>query len=175
MCELSWIDSLRQSARRLQPPDRHLRVAIVGVGHELRGDDAAGPVVARALTPMARAHDWLLVIEAGPAPENCTGALRRFCPDLVILIDTAQMELEPSSVRWLSWKDTCGISASTHGLPLHLVACYLHNELGCEVALIGIQPASTDFGATLSPVVIREIGEIVGEILDVFNLDLPVA
>jgi hydrogenase maturation protease HycI len=160
--------------RRLQPPDRHFRAAIVGVGHELRGDDAAGLFVARALIPTARNYDWLTVIEAGPAPENCTGSLRRFCPDLVVLVDAAQMDLDPGGVRWLSWKDTGGISASTHSLPLHLVACYLHNELGCEVALIGIQPGSTEFGGNLSPVLIRVIGAMIGEILEVFDLDIPV-
>ena len=174
MCALSWIDCLRQSLKRIQLPERHARVAIVGVGHELRGDDGAGLIAARALASAARDHDWLLVIEAGPAPENCTGALRRFCPDLVVLIDAAQMGLEPGSVRWLAWLDSTGISASTHSLPLHLVGSYLRYELGCEIGLIGIQPLSTEIGEAPSPVVVHGIGTIVGEILEEFCLAMPV-
>ena len=45
------------------------RVAVVGVGQRLRGDDGAGPAVAQRLAPLADAA--LLVVDAGHAPENC--------------------------------------------------------------------------------------------------------
>jgi hydrogenase 3 maturation protease len=134
-------------------------MAVVGMGHELRGDDAAGVVAARSL--MAALADLdesrqspasrLLVIDAGPAPENHTGSLRRFQPDLVVLVDAAHMDEAPGAIRWLPWQDSAGLSASTHTLPVHVLARYLTAELGCQVALIGIQPAGTRLGAPLSP------------------------
>lgn len=171
MSKLSWSDSLNQKLTNLSKPDQAaLRVAIVGIGHELRGDDAAGVNVARALQSTvgairpgtARQGELpLLVIDAGAAPENTTGQLRRFDPDLVLLIDAAQLDETPGAIRWLDWQETSGLSASTHTLPPHVLAEYLVNELGCEVALIGIQPQGNEFDAPLSPPVQLAVEEIV--------------
>jgi hydrogenase 3 maturation protease len=125
-------------------------VAIVGIGHELRGDDGIGVAVARALQPLARPYPWLLVVEGGSAPENCTGALRRFEPDLVLLIDAALIGSAPGTIRWLDWRASAGLSASTHSLPVNVLGSYLTNEFNCEVGLIGIQPADTAIGTPLS-------------------------
>lgn len=143
-----WQASLSQTLHRRSNP---LRVAVVGVGHELNGDDVAGLAVVRALSPALASSDRVLIVDAGPAPENTTGLLRRFAPDLVLLVDAAQMDAPPGAVCWLDWQETTGISASTHTLPLHLLARYLVAELGCEVALLGIQPAANVPGAPLSP------------------------
>ena len=134
-----------------------LRTAIVGVGHELLGDDAAGVLVARKLATRCVGDDRLLVLEGGPAPEKCTGALRRFGPELVIMIDSAEMGVPPGTLRWLDWSAAEGVSASTHTLPLNLFARYLSAELHCRVALLAIQPGPTWPGAPLSPAVERAI------------------
>lgn len=140
------------------------RVAVVGIGHELCGDDAAGLRLARILQPLAAGNETLLVIEAGPAPENFCGQLRRFRPDLVLLIDAAHMQAQPGTVRWLSWPDTTGVTASTHTLPIHILATYLTAELGCQVALLGIQPADICVGSSItSPV--REAAEATARML----------
>jgi hydrogenase maturation protease len=65
-------------------------------------------------------------------------------------VDAALMDLEPGQTGWLNWQDTTGFSASTHTLPLHLLASYLTSELDCEVALLGIQPAQCLVGEKLS-------------------------
>lgn len=143
-----WQVSLRQALRqRSETP----RVAIVGVGHALSGDDAAGLAAVRALEAALEPNDRLLLVDAGSAPENASGLLRRFAPDLVLLIDAAQMDEPPGAVRWLDWQEITGVSASTHTLPLHLLARYLMTELGCIVSLIGIQPATNALDAPLSP------------------------
>ena len=163
MSKSSWSDSLSQKLTNRSKPDQALRVAIVGIGQELRGDDAAGINVARALqsTVGAIRELPLLIIDAGAAPENFTGQLRRFDPDLVLLIDAAQLNEAPGTIRWLDWQETSGLSASTHTLPPHVLAEYLVNELGCEVALIGIQPQGNEFDAPLSPPVQHAVEEIV--------------
>jgi hydrogenase 3 maturation protease len=144
------------------------------VGHELRGDDAAGLLVARGLLnhlpedyeDIAPAlHPALLVIEAGAAPENVTGRLRRYQPDLVILVDAADLHVHPGTVRWLDWRETEGLSASTHTLPLNLVGQYLAHELNCQVALLGIQPASNDIGHEPSLLVQLAIDSLVIDLI----------
>jgi hydrogenase 3 maturation protease len=161
---LSWQKTLRRTLEHLKKAEQPARVAVVGIGHELHGDDAVGVALARMLKMRVPERESLLVIEAGPMPENSSGTLRRFGPDLVLLIDAAQMDVEPGTVRWLAWQPVTGNIVSTHTLPLTLFARYLTAELGCEVALIGIQPADLAFGAALSPTV-REAAEATAEIL----------
>ncbi len=149
----SWENSLSHLLQTLRQKKQcpELRTAVVGIGHELRSDDAAGIAIAEQLQPLAKSS--LLVIKAGSAPENYTGLIRRYAPDLVLLVDAAQLGEIPGSVRWLPWQETAGLSASTHTLPLYLLSRFLTNELGCEVALIGIQPAELGVGKGLTQAV----------------------
>lgn len=130
-----------------------MRVAVVGIGHELGGDDAVGMQFVSLLQRKAIGCEHLMAVAAGPAPENFTGPLRRFGPHLVLLVDAALMDCPPGTVAWLDWREAEGFSASTHTLPLNLLADYLTIELGCEVALIGIQPGQTRVDAPLTPAV----------------------
>lgn len=135
---------MEQALVRLRKADRPTRVAIVGIGNELSGDDAAGIAVTRALHSKLRNHPMapsFSIIEAGTAPENITATLRRFDADLVVLVDAAQMDQAPGTVRWCDAESAEGFGASTHTLPLNLFALYLQSEIGCEVKLLGIQPA----------------------------------
>jgi hydrogenase 3 maturation protease len=155
-----WSNSLNQTLtalRKRKPP----RTVVVGIGHELRGDDAAGVMVARKLQSKLSGLGDFLVVDGGHAPENYTGVLRRFAPDLVILVDSAQMDEPAGTVRWLAWQETGGLSASTHTMPPYVIARYLRAETGCEAALIGIQPEQTAIGADLSPAVKNAVDQVV--------------
>ena len=103
-------------------------------------------------------------MDGGPAPENQSGALRRFQPDLIILVDAAQMNAEPGAVAWLDLAAIDGLSAASHILPLNMLTRYLIHELGCEVGLLGIQPANTDMLEGLSGEVETAVNEICREL-----------
>ncbi len=131
------------------------KIAVLGIGNEQNGDDAAGVLVVRGLKEIfepgaGNGARSLLLIEAGLAPENFTGVLRRFQPDMVLLIDAANLSEEPGSTAWIDWEDVDGMSASTHTLPPTLLAKYLIHEINCRVTLIGIQPAQLDFDSPVS-------------------------
>lgn len=138
----------------------------MGIGHELRGDDAAGLAVVQALI----GRNDLLVIEAGSAPENHTAKLRRFRPDLLLLIDAAQMNLQPGEIQVLDFDSLDGLSASTHTTPLTLIAHYVMAELDCEVLVIGIQPESTGFATPLTPKVQQAVREVCHELQVIFRI-----
>ena len=144
---------------------RQNRVAILGIGNPLRSDDAAGVLVARRLADSAliRDLDSVLVIEAGHAPENATAELRRFAPQVVLLIDAAEMGEAPGTIRRVAMEEIDGMSASTHTLPLSMLAKYLILELGCDVRVLGIQPHSTEIGESVSRDVLQAVEEIVNE------------
>ncbi len=155
------------------------RIAIIGIGNELNGDDAAGILAVRALSNIVRDREFVdhsrptvfLTIEAGIAPEAFTGPLRRFQPDLVILIDAAELGEAPGTIRWFDWSEVEGMSASTHTLPPSVLARYLTNEFGCHVKLIGIQPRQLEFDQEVSEEVLAAINIVIQEILTLFMKD----
>lgn len=156
----SWQASIR---RLLNRPEADSRIAIVGIGNSLRSDDAAGIMVARALMEFGvlRDLDSVLVMDAGHAPENGTSQLRRFAPDVVLLIDAAEMGEAPGTIRLIEMAEIEGMSASTHSLPLSILAKYLVLEHDCQVALLGIQPGFTQVGEEITGRVEQAVCEIV--------------
>ena len=142
------------------PRPRPARVAVVGVGNTMRGDDAAGVLVVRALAASLQDAPDVLLIDGSTAPENFTGPLRRFRPDLVIEIDAAHLQQSPGTVAWVDWRDADGMSASTHTLPPSVLARFLTADLGCRVSLLGIQPATLEMGCGLSPDVAEAVERV---------------
>jgi hydrogenase 3 maturation protease len=166
------------------------RLAFVGVGQDLRGDDAAGILLVRRLQQRA-AEDVdstdspekenpplsprkqkvilersaeRLYFEAGSLPEASAGPLRRFGPDFVIFLDAAQMGEGPGTVGWIEPGQIDDGSASTHTFPMGGFAEYLSTELGCRVAVLGIQPEQMEFDAPATEQVLRAIEEIAARI-----------
>ena len=136
-------------AARLDPLLRR-RWLLVGVGNELRGDDAIGPRVARRLKAAG-----LPALEAGPAPENLTGPIRRYAPDVLILCDAAELGEAPGTVRLLGGDDIAIGGTSTHDPSLTMLLEYLQSHHAMEVRLLAIQPATRALGAELTPEVLR--------------------
>ena len=156
----SWQASLQNLLTRQAAESR---LAIVGIGNTLRSDDAAGVLVARRLmdSRLIRDLEAVLVMDAGHAPENRTSTLRRFEPDIVLLIDAVDMGESPGSIRWVDMDEIEGMSASTHSLPLSMLARYLNWELKCEVTLLGVQPKSNEVGEIVSAEVLQAVNAIV--------------
>jgi hydrogenase 3 maturation protease len=141
------------------------RTAILGVGNSLNGDDAAGPLAAEMLMEEAGKNavsgDQYRIFDAGPSPESFTGPLRRFAPELVVMIDAAELGQAPGTVRCFDWSAAQGMSASTHTLPPSLLAQFLVEELGCQVVLIGIQPKHLVLDGAVSPEVRTAVDQVV--------------
>ena len=164
---VTWNESLHllfsQHRAKLQGPPR---IAILGVGNPMRSDDAAGILVARALSQCECAADTehIRIIEAGPAPENSTGELRKFAPDFVLIVDAADFRRAPGTIQWIAEESIDGMSASTHSLPLSMLAHYLKLELHCTVKFLGIQLHSNEVGEHVSPDVLNAVAEVVEEL-----------
>lgn len=157
MSRLSFLEKMKLTNRMPNPANYQKRVAILGIGNEFCGDDAAGILAVRLLSDHLNPIPGLLLLEAGTAPENCTSALRRFEPDVVLLIDSAQFGGLPGEVRSIRTVEIKGCSASTHTLPLGILADYLEKEIRCQITLIGIQPATVEYGTPVSPRVLQSV------------------
>jgi hydrogenase maturation protease HycI len=140
-----------QISTRLPKIEPGSRLAVLGIGSELRSDDAAGVMIARRLSARLPERDNLLILDTGAVPESFTGPVRRFKPDFVLLIDAADLGLDPGSIEVLPWHAAGGFSAATHALPVSVLAEYLNQQLGCQVYLLGIQPASLNFLEKMTP------------------------
>lgn len=138
------------------------RIAVVGVGSAMRGDDAAGLEIAARLTRLE--SDRLLAVEAGVAPENFTSVVKRFEPDHVVLVDAVELGGDPGDVRVVDPDDLRDDSFSSHNYPISLLAEYLRRETDAEISLLGVQPASIDAGEGLSQPVEDAVQRLVDEI-----------
>ncbi|MEN6635922.1 MAG: hydrogenase maturation protease [Clostridiaceae bacterium] len=133
----------------------HKRICILGVGTELCHDDAAGLYLVDQLSsrlgvPIGEASGRILLVNGGPAPENFSGLIREFHPDLLVVVDAAFLELPAGSIQLLPEERAAGLSFSTHMLPLPMLLSYLKLACSCETCLVGIQPATTEQGIGMS-------------------------
>jgi hydrogenase 3 maturation protease len=170
---LCWQELLKQNLNQLSVNEHPLRIAIVGVGNELRGDDAVGVHLVRALESCSELGSNLQLIDAGSAPENITGLLRRFHPSLVMIFDAARMGEVPGTACWLEWEMVASTGPTTHTLPLVVFADYLILELNCKVILVGIQPGNIELGSQMSDEMYTSIEIIssgLSRVLSEFNI-----
>ena len=118
---------------------------LLGIGNPRHGDDGLGPLFARVF----RHPEWRCV-NAATAPENFASLVRRLHPELLVLLDAADLGLPPGTLRRL---DPAAIRAGDFGAPagsIGQLAEYLADCAG-HVVVLGIQPAGTRPGARLSP------------------------
>jgi hydrogenase maturation protease len=112
------------------------RMVFVGVGNRYRGDDAIGPVIIDKIggsVPHA--------IDAGPSPENVTGAIKKLKPQAIVFIDALIFrDLPPGAPAIVEIEDIRHLGESTHTLSLDVVMEYLKHETMADVFMIGVQP-----------------------------------
>jgi len=139
---------------------------VIGVGNRDRGDDAAGPEVARRLAH--RASGDLSAIECdgglGPTFDAITGA------GPVLVVDAMSSGAAPGTVRHFDAAagplPVAFAARSTHGFGV-AEAVELARVLGRlpeRVEVIGIEGACWDAGAPLSPPVEAAITRVVDEL-----------
>lgn len=124
------------------------KLAMLGVGSELRGDDGVGPYLSEKLSGFN--SESFLSINGDLVPENFTRDLRKFQPDNIIIIDAAFMGKSAGDIEIVKINELTGISFSSHSMPLSVLGKYLSQEIGANVYILGIQPIYIDFGSELS-------------------------
>jgi hydrogenase 3 maturation protease len=114
------------------------KIAILGIGNELNGDDGAGLLVARKLSSAVKSTK-ILIVEGSIAPENMIAPIRRFGPDWIWLMDAAEFSQQAGSVQLLPLDQILGTDAFTHSTPAPLLIKFLQEETGARIFLFGIQ------------------------------------
>ena len=142
------------------------RVAVLGCGSVLLGDDAAGMVVAERLEGIC---ENLRAFCGSTAPENFSGEIKRFRPDALLVVDAADMGRRPGEAALIPVDQIDGVSFSTHMLPLKIMLEYLRREIGCSVSLLGIQSADITFGTDMTPAVSAAVDEVTAALKELMS------
>jgi len=132
------------------------KVVVLGVGNTLRGDDAIGVLISRALQGKVSAK----VFDCGEAPENFTGAIRKEKPGVVLIIDAVDLQEKPGSIKLIEQEEIINLGLTTHNMSLGLLIGFIEKEVRSNVAVLGIQPLSTTFSEGVS----REISHVKQEV-----------
>ncbi|MFC1453759.1 hydrogenase 3 maturation endopeptidase HyCI [Verrucomicrobiota bacterium] len=154
-----------------------LRVAIVGIGSDLRGDDAGGLLVLEYLRGRLKTSSrpsmnksrqsnkpMIKLFNGGTAPENLTGEIRRFNPGHLIMIDAVDLAKKAGTIELVDLQKTANTVFLTHKLPIKLMLDFMAAEMEFITIFIGIQPKSLDFGVPVSSEVTRAVREL-GDLL----------
>jgi len=159
-CSQDWRKELKETVS-----DGRRQVHLVGVGNELKSDDAVGLQIASSLRSR---------LGASPVPgveiHPCTPMPERLLSKLasgdgrIIVFDAVEASVKPGEVVFRSMADTQYGFFGTHNIPLRLVPG-LKDRMG-DFFLVGIQPASLDVGLGLSKTVQGSVSEIVAVVAE---------
>jgi hydrogenase 3 maturation protease len=134
------------------------RNLVLTIGNGMMGDDGAGALLAEKMSK-SPLEEWD-VLNGGAAPENVLHLVRKFAPERVLLVDAADMDLPPGSIRHIQDEELQNpFLLTTHTLPLTFLIEALRDFVP-QVDLIGIQPEVVAFGYPMSSSVTRSIDSI---------------
>ncbi|MBU4484573.1 hydrogenase 3 maturation endopeptidase HyCI [bacterium] len=163
------------------------RVAIVGIGNTIRGDDGLGPALINRLkderrtlrlrsgqatnpsTSLGAGDERLLLIDAGEVPENYLCKIVDFKPDTVLLIDAVDIRQAPGTTKMIARDEISNYGLSTHNSSLSLVIEYISKEINTDILLLGVQSGGNEMFAEISAPVLQTINEIAQAIQEKFN------
>jgi len=143
------------------------KIAVLGIGSELRADDAAGLIVAEELKKIKNLK--LKVFLGSTAPENFTGEIIKFKPTHILIVDSVDTDQKPGFILLINPEEVGGVSFSTHMLPVKMMVDYLLASLECEIIIIGIQPKVLLFGETISKEVKKSTKQVSGVIKQILQ------
>ena len=138
---------------------------IVCIGNILKGDDGAGPLVCEQLMA-AKISAGL--IDAGTVPENYIQRIIKKAPRILLVIDAIDFGVEAGTIKIFTPQQLNSHVISTHTLSPRLFVDIISRSIQVDVFFIGIQPAHTQLGQSVSPAVSRAIEQLSGIISEIF-------
>jgi hydrogenase 3 maturation protease len=117
---------------------------LMGIGNTLGCDDGVGPYIAQHVQGGS-----FLSLDCGTVPENFTSVVRQIRPELLLLIDAADMGLPAGEFRTIQKEHINDVSIGTHNMPLSYLIDFLSDSCK-KIIFIGIQPGNIAEGESLS-------------------------
>ena len=132
---------------------------LMGLGNIWRGDDGVGCFI----TQNFKSDDWL-VLDCGTVPENFTSIVSKTRPKYLVMVDAAEMNLEPGQFRMIPPERIDQFYITTHNIPLSYLISYLDKWVE-KIILIGVQPKKTGHFNRIS----RELKDSVKKIIRILE------
>ncbi len=154
-----------------QKLDNASRVAVLGIGSDLRGDDVAGIIATEQIEKIIKQKTSPAEVKffiGATAPENLTGEIKKFQPSHLIIIDAVNSTVPPGQITIMDPEHIDEVSFFTHKLPIKLMIDYLLGFCKCLVVIIGIQPKDITIGGPVSKEVggaVKELSKAVADVL----------
>jgi len=129
------------------------RVLVLGIGNEIRADDAVGTYAARMLCrafTQIRLRVPCLAFPGGAAPENFIGPTLEFDPTHIVLVDAMDWGAPVGSVSSVDPASLGGVSLSSHSMPLGVLRDYLVRSGCAKLLVLGVQPSTIELGRDMS-------------------------
>jgi hydrogenase 3 maturation protease len=134
------------------------RVVIIGMGNELRADDAIGLLVVRLLKPYS--HNRLQVFEGHMTPDVFIAPACAAQPTHLLIVDAAELHKKPGTWQVLFPNEVEEGLFTTHIIPVVEMAAEIQRRCGAKVAFLGIEPKSRDISLSQSKECLRAAEEI---------------
>jgi hydrogenase 3 maturation protease len=147
----------------------HGKIAILGIGNEIKGDDGLGSAIAKKLSELFHDDNNIFVFDGGTVPENYTGSIRKENPTHIILVDAVEMKKEPGYIRVVQKEEIANYNISTHAMPISFLIKFMETTIGGEIILIGIQPKSMELAEGISKEVEKSIAIVVNTLFKSLN------
>ena len=131
---------------------------MLAVGNSMMGDDAAGPMLSDLME--ANPVDGWIAVNGGSAPENVAHQVRALKPERLLIVDAADIGLNPGEIRIIDPDDIADMFImSTHNLPLNFLIDQLKEDIP-EVIFLGIQPDPVGFYMPVNEKVTRAVQQV---------------
>lgn len=147
----------------------HGKIAILGIGNEIKGDDGLGPAIAKKLSKLFTNNEDITIFDGGTVPENYTGSIRKENPSHIILVDAVEMKEEPGYIRVVQKDEIANYNISTHAMPVSFLIKYMETTIDAEIILIGIQPKQMELDQNISKKIEESIDKVVNALFELIN------
>jgi hydrogenase 3 maturation protease len=144
---------------------RGSKTVIVGIGNTLKGDDGVGSLVCQQLR---QAKVCAELIDAGTVPENYIQRIIKKTPQNLLIVDAVDFQATPGTIEIFRPEQLNSFVFSTHTLSPRLFAEMVTRNIKVDVCFVGIQPAHTRLGDSMSPQVCQAARQLAQTLIDVF-------
>lgn len=119
---------------------------IIGIGNELRGDDAAGIKLISKLQDAGFSNS----LNVSSNPENYLVKISRMPGNCRLWVDTVNWNSTPGTIRIFTADESQQFAISTHNFSPKILFKYLQDFKNIPDYLLGIQPQSIELGSEMS-------------------------
>ena len=131
-------------------------ILFVGIGNVLKTDDGVGVYV----TNRIKQHRYFKTLTVETGIENHVGKINTIKPDLLILVDCADIRKPPGGYSLLQINELIDHTTNTHNISLKNISLLFQ----ADTWMLGIQPKDLQFGEQISPIVKASANKLIKQL-----------